>query len=80
MELCRYKTIFGIPNKGIHSYRFLNLAIMDIIMTIIVGYMISYILNISLIYVLILLFIMGIILHRIFCVRTTIDKLLFPNK
>jgi hypothetical protein len=23
---------------------------------------------------------LGIILHRIFCVRTTIDKLLFPNQ
>ena len=29
--------------------------------------------------ILIALFILGIILHRLFCVRTTIDKLLFPN-
>ena len=27
----------------------------------------------------VLLFLLGIILHRLFCVRTTIDKLLFPN-
>jgi hypothetical protein len=25
------------------------------------------------------LFILGIIFHRLFCVRTTVDKLLFPN-
>jgi hypothetical protein len=25
------------------------------------------------------LFFLGIILHRLFCVRTTIDKLIFPN-
>ena len=27
----------------------------------------------------IVLFVLGIILHRVFCVRTTIDKLLFPT-
>ena len=32
-----------------------------------------------LIYTCVTLFILGIILHRLFCVRTTIDKLLFPN-
>jgi hypothetical protein len=25
------------------------------------------------------LFILGIILHRMFCVRTTVDRLVFPN-
>ena len=29
MELCKYKNIFGLPNEGIHSYRFLNLAIIN---------------------------------------------------
>jgi len=79
MSLCKYKNSLGIPNKGIHSYRFLNLAIADVIMTIIVAMLISYIFKISFIYTAISLFILGIILHRLFCVRTTIDKLLFPN-
>jgi hypothetical protein len=79
MSLCKYENSLGIPNKGIHSYRFLNLAIADVIMTIIVAMLISYIFKISFIYTAISLFILGIILHRLFCVRTTIDKLLFPN-
>ena len=79
MSLCKYKNILGIPNKGLHSYRFMNVAIVDVIMTIIAAILISYLFNTSFFYILIMLFILGIILHRLFCVRTTIDKLLFPN-
>jgi hypothetical protein len=76
---CPYKNIFGAPNTGAHSYRIFNLAIVDIIMTIIGAYIISYFSKFSFYYTLAILFITGIILHRLFCVRTTIDKLLFPN-
>lgn len=77
MDLCKYKNYFGEPNKGIHSYRFIGVAIIDVIMTLISAYIISFIFNLSFIKTYILLFILGIILHRLFCVRTTIDKLLF---
>jgi hypothetical protein len=77
MSLCKYKNLFGIPNKGIHSYRFLNLAVVDIIMTIIASIFISFFFKISFLKISIFLFILGIILHRLFCVRTTIDKMLF---
>ena len=80
MSLCKYKDILGVPGKGVHSYRVFNIAIVDVIMTIIGAFLISYFLKISFLYTTIFLFILGIIFHRIFCVRTTIDKLLFPNK
>jgi hypothetical protein len=78
---CPYKYILGIPGKGIHSYRFLNLAIADVIMTIIGAAVIAYFTNNTKIFPYILgsLFLLGIILHRLFCVRTTVDKFLFPN-
>ena len=79
MDLCKYKNALGVPNKGIHSYRFLGVAIADVIMTILGALIISYLFKYSFLYTTITLFILGIILHRIFCVRTTIDKLLFPN-
>ncbi len=79
MNLCKYKNLLGVPNKGIHSYRFMGVAIADVIMTIIGAILISFFLKKSLVYTCITLFILGIILHRLFCVRTTIDKLLFPN-
>ena len=77
--LCKYKNSLGEPKKGIHFYRFMGLAIADVIMTIIGAYLLSSLLKISFLYTLLSLFISGIILHRLFCVRTTIDKFLFTN-
>ena len=79
MDLCKYKNILGEPGKGIHSYRLFGVAIADVTMTVIAAALISYFLKYSFITTLIILFILGIVLHKIFCVKTTIDKLLFPN-
>ena len=82
MSLCKYKNIFGEPNKGLHSIRIFDLAVVDVISTILLGIIIHYCLEkffnyyIKLWIILVILFISGIILHRLFCVRTTIDKLL----
>ena len=77
MSLCKYKNYLGIPNQGIHSYRVLDIAIIDVFATIIIGILVSYFFKISYVYSIIFLFLLGIILHRLFCVRTTLDKLLF---
>jgi hypothetical protein len=77
MNFCKYKNIFGIPGEGIHKYRFLNMALADILLTLLASIIISYLFKLSFLITTISLFILGIILHRLFCVRTTIDKLLF---
>ena len=77
MDLCKYKNILGVPGQGPHSYRIFNIAIVDVLLTLILAYILSYIYNISFVKTSIILFILGILLHRIFCVKTTIDKLLF---
>jgi len=77
MDLCKYKNILGKPGKGIHSYRLFGVAIADVIMTLIGALIISYIFKYSFLYTSIFLFALGIILHKLFCVRTTVDKLLF---
>jgi hypothetical protein len=79
MNLCKYKNVLGEPGKGIHSYRLFGVAIADVIMTIIGAFLISYFFKFSFIKTLLILFLMGIVLHRLFCVRTTIDKLLFND-
>jgi len=88
MSLCKYKNVFGEPNTGIHSVRVLNFAIFDILATILVGVIIHQFIivdflklhnTIKLWMVLVVLFSLGILLHRLFCVRTTIDKLLFND-
>jgi len=79
MSLCKYKNMLGVPGKGVHSYRIFNIAIADVVMTIIGAYAISYFFKWSFLWTLVWLFILGIILHRIFCVKTTVNDLLFPN-
>ena len=85
MSLCKYKNSLGELNTGIHSFRLFNVAIFDVIFTIIGGIIIHYFLKnvfniyINLFLILLILFILGIVLHRLFCVRTTIDKLLFKE-
>ena len=80
MNLCKYKNALGIPGKGIHSFRIGGIAVADVVMTIVGAYFLSYLFQWNFTYTLIGLFILGIILHRLFCVRTTVDKLLFPVK
>ena len=76
--LCKYKNVLGTVNTGLHSYRILDIAIVDVILTILLAYIVKLIFpNKKFILILVLLFLLGIILHRLFCVRTTIDKLLF---
>jgi hypothetical protein len=79
MNLCQYSSLFGLPGKGIHSYRIFDIAIADVIQTLIGAFIISYFFKISFLYTSIFLFVLGIFLHRLFCVKTTVDKMLFGN-
>jgi hypothetical protein len=75
--LCEYKNALGEPGKGVHTH-FVGVAIMDVLMTIIGSWFIAKIMNWDYVKTLGGVFVLGIILHRLFCVRTTVDKLIFP--
>jgi hypothetical protein len=79
MSLCKYKDLFGKPGEGIHSWRIFDFGVIDILTTIAGAYLISYLTGFSLVYVLPAVFILGIYVHRLFCVRTKLDRILFPN-
>jgi hypothetical protein len=76
-SLCPYKDIFGDPNTGVHQYKIFDISIVD------TGLMIGVALLISKYYeqdfklVLLILFMLGIILHNLFCVESTVNKFLF---
>lgn len=74
---CKYQNIFGEPNTGVHKYRLFNIAIVDLAMTIGIAFLIARWFKLNFLIVLLMFLILGIIAHRVFCVRTTIDKLLF---
>ena len=73
------KKLFGEPGKGIHSYRIYNIAYVDVILTFIGAFVIQKVFFPKTKYmkVLFFLFLLGIFLHRLFDVKTTIDTLLF---
>ena len=81
MGLCKYKNMFGEPRTGSHSIRdpIFNTSLSDVGMTVVGAFVISNVIQYNFWYVLIILFIIGIISHRAFCVRTTVDKFLFPD-
>lgn len=79
MSLCQYKDVFGKPGTDIHSYRVGDIAIVDFLLTIAAAFILCKIFDWSFWVTLLVLFVVGIIMHRLFCVRTTIDKLLFPS-
>jgi hypothetical protein len=79
---CQYKDIFGKPGEDAHSYRIpgLDVASVDVIMTFVVGFIIWFATNKQYFaQIMVILFILGIISHRLFCVRTKVDRCLFPD-
>ena len=79
MSLCKYKDLFGKPGEGIHSLRIFDIGVIDVLVTIASAYLISLFFGIRFLYVLPAFFLLGIYVHRLFCVRTKVDRLLFPN-
>lgn len=72
----KYSNIFGKPNTGVHSIQFMNVAIIDYIMTIILAFFISYITHVPAELTTIFCFIAGIICHILFGVKTNTTKFL----
>jgi hypothetical protein len=77
--MCKYKDMFGAPKTGIHSNRMFNIAVWDVVMTLIGALIFYAVFKTNLLFTIIGFFIFGIVMHRLFCVRTTIDKLLFTG-
>ena len=76
---CKYKDSLGKPKEGLHSYRVFNIAIVDVLLTFLLAKFIQYYImeKTEFSIILFVCFIVGIIINRIFCVKTQVDKLLF---
>ena len=77
IQLCKYKHIFGKEKEGLHAYRILDIAVVDYIGTVLVAYILSVYYDIEFWKINTLLFVLAIIIHRIFCVNTTINVSIF---
>ena len=77
MSLCMYKDIFGKVGTGVHSLRLFNIAIIDTLLTFLLAYIINSELKSNLLLIFFLLILASILIHRIFCVETTLTKMFF---
>ena len=79
----KLKTFFddtiGVPNVGIHSYKIFSVSYMDVGVVLIGAIIIAWVMKWSYVKTIVVTFILGIVVHRLFCVRSTVDKLLFPS-
>jgi hypothetical protein len=74
-SFCEMKDIFGKPNEGVHRHRFLGIAVVDTGMTLIAAFLLSFIFKQKWWIMFIILFLLGFVLHKIFCVKTAFVEL-----
>ena len=70
---------FATPRQGMHAWRLPgDLAGVDVLGTVVIVFILSRLLHGSFWTYLAVAVLLGILAHRLFNVRTTVDKLLFP--
>ena len=78
MSLCRYKNALGTPGAGAHTH-VAGIALFDVAATLLAAWGLSMNFRLPFWQPAAGLFAAGVVLHRLFCVRTTVDRLLFPE-
>jgi ABC-type transport system involved in multi-copper enzyme maturation permease subunit len=75
------KNMFGPPRWGVHKYRIFNISLVDLALALFLGYIFNIYLFPEWNYLIVMVgtFLLGIFLHRLFGVKTTIDRLLFKR-
>ena len=74
--LSQYRNILGEQGKGLHRFRLLDVAVIDYLLSILLSIAVSAITKFPLVLTTILVFILGIVLHIIFGVKTSAVKYL----
>ena len=73
--LCKYKDIFGEPGKGVHSYRIFDIAIVDVLLTMLSSWLVSKYFEKNFWTVFGINMALSIVVHKLFCVDTTLVRL-----
>lgn len=75
--LCPYRHALGRPREGVHALRVFDVAVVDVVLTLVAAYVLSRVSGWRVLTCAILLCVIGIIAHRVFCVDTAVDRILF---
>jgi hypothetical protein len=76
MATCPFKDLFGAPRTGVHSLRFMGIAVVDTALTIVGAAVIARAIHQPFWIVFLILFIVGEIMHVAMCVDSTVARLL----
>jgi Kef-type K+ transport system membrane component KefB len=74
-----FDDIIGVPNVGIHSYKIFGISYIDVVVVLIGAIMIAWFMKWSYVKTIVGTFILGIVVHKLLCVRSTVDKLIFSS-
>jgi len=85
--LCSFKNMLGKPGEGLHSWRIggkkgtiQGIALVDIILTLFLSILLKkFYPKSKLVVIFILLWVVAILVHKLFCVETSVNKLLFSS-
>ena len=77
--LCRYADVFGPPRTGVHSYRLFDVALVDAALAVLLALFLVR-RGVSPVSACLGTFVAGVVAHRLFCVRTKVDSVLFPDR
>lgn len=77
--LCKYSKLLGEAGSttGMRKYRVFGIAVLDVTVTVICALLIAWVFKLPYLQTVIAIFILGIFVHRAFCVRTAVDKMIF---
>ena len=70
----KYSEIFGRVGEGVHRFRILDTPVVDFVLTLLLAMLITWLTKIPLVISTIVCFLVGILLHILFGVNTTVVK------
>lgn len=82
MAGCPFRDLFGKPGEGAHRTRIFGLALVDLLATVGLSALICRVLKVNFLsqeglLVFMILMLLSLLLHKLFCVETTLTKAVF---
>lgn len=77
--LCKFRHIFGREGEGAHAYRVANIAVVDLALTVVGAWLLARWMARPFWLVFAAVMVIGVLVHRMFCVETTLTKIVFSS-
>lgn len=78
--LCRFRDALQAPGTGVHSLRLLGVAVVDLGLTLLAALLLARASGLSPWLLFGLLLVLGVLVHRLFCVNTALNNTVFSHQ